>query len=227
MSNRRLKQLQKLLSDTSLIYRGIEGLVRTLIGAGTLIRNSQMLRPEQITKEFKLDGFVIDGPWSLGLAMSSEEVEHYSQSLVALANRELICDTLQITADVLARAARILLSGKDPYALDTYFSGNIAELWADKTGRAGSLLQPEERRFFKDCATPLRHCVRHNNAVIRPRMKISYSGNPSKWAINVWFQWHKGQPNRLRIPISESFKIFLTMKECGTEGIQQALRMLS
>lgn len=118
----------------------------------------------------------MDGFQCLGVALLEKDRKPRADELLGMAKRALMCESLEMAADFLARAVRIAKNGKDPHEDDDYFIVDIRELWNLKTGRAGSLIDPSDRIFLEKCAAPLRNIIRHHNGRLPPKKEIIYSG---------------------------------------------------
>ncbi|RLB04002.1 MAG: hypothetical protein DRG83_05790 [Deltaproteobacteria bacterium] len=178
MSEERLEKLRKLQKDAEGIYGNIEWNMAGLIMSAVLVLNPRFLFLQSIPKVIPVDGLNIDGFQVFGLTLAEHEREDRAKELIAAAKRALICESLEVGADLLVRCARILHSGKDPYEIDQNFTANISELWNARRGKAGHLIEAEDRAFVQKCAAPLRHWIRHNNGKILPKKTLYYDGSP-------------------------------------------------
>jgi len=178
-------ELLKIISDTQSIFNNIEWNLGGLIAAAVLIRNPKLLYLNNIPVVIEVDGLKLDGFQALGISLLGKDRKARADELLGAAKRALLCEALEIGADSLVRAIRLVQTGVDPYSSDNYFSANIKELWNSNKGKAGSLINDQDRLFIEKCAAPLRNIIRHNNGAIPPKKEIIYSGKPKNKQINL------------------------------------------
>ncbi len=222
MGKKKLEQLQK---DAHSIYGNIEWNLGGIIGMAVVTANPKLISLSNAPMRIDIDGMSLDGFQCLGLSLLEKDRKPRADELFGLAKRALMCEALEIAADFLVRAVRIVNTDEDPYEIDSYFSVNIRELWNSKSSRAGSLVTKEDREFFEKCAVPLRNCVRHNNGRLLPHTEIKYSGNPRDKEIEVSFRWAEDDKanNQIKLSMSLAHDIFLTIWNIVEDGLSKAL----
>jgi len=226
MSEERIKKLRKLQGDAEGIYGNIEWNMKGLIMSAVLVFNPRFLFLQSIPKVISVDGLNIDGFEVFGLTLREYERENRAKELIAAAKRALICESLEVGADLLVRCARILSSGKDPYESNNYFTANISELWSTSKGKAGRLIAAEDRAFVESCAAPLRHWIRHNNGKIPPKETLYYDGSPRGRRVQVQLEWKQDSDNDIndiKLPLAMAYNIFWTIREMILSGIKKAV----
>ena len=219
----KISKLRKIQSDAIAIYNNIEWNFGGLIGMAVIILNPKLLHISNIPMRIEVDGLSVDGFQCLGIALPEKDRKGRANELFAMARRSLICEALEVGADFLVRAVRIASSGTDPYELDNYFSVNIRELWIPRDGRAGSIIDADDRAFFEKCVAPLRHFIRHNNGRLPPRKSIVYSGQPRSKRISISFQWQKDGENEIKVPLTVAHDIFVTIRAIVEDGLQRTI----
>jgi len=223
MSEERIKKLRKLQGDAEGIYGNIEWNMAGLIMSAVLVLNPRLLFLQSIPEIISIDGLDIDGFQTFGLTLARHERKDRSNELIAAAKRSLVCESLEVGADLLVRCARILHSGKDPYEIDQNFTAKISELWNAKRGKAGYLIGAEDRAFVESCAAPLRHWIRHNNGKIPPKETLYYDGSPRGRRVQVQLEWKQDSDNDIKLPLAMAYNIFWTIREMILSGIKKAV----
>jgi hypothetical protein len=142
-------QLLRLRSDFESILNNIEWNLAAFVSAAAIIINPKLLDLHNLPMRISSEGLDIDGFQAVGLALLEKDRKSRANELLAAAKRSLICESLEICADYLARGARIASGEGDPYVRDDYFSVDIRELWSGKPGRSGILLEEREREFIQ------------------------------------------------------------------------------
>lgn len=224
MSNHsRLNDLKKLRSDTSAMLSNIEWNLGSLVGAALILNNPSIVSRQSIPTEVVVDGLELSGSQILGLGLSTHESKDRIREILALAQRCLICESTELAADILFRAAQILNGHKDPYLGNKQFGVDLADLSSAKKGKSGSLISAEQRKFMSACAVKLRCSIRHNNARLLPRKSIVYVGVPAQLLIEVNEQWIEGSNNELKISLKTSHDIFTSVSSIVHSGLTNAM----
>lgn len=218
----RLSKLQKLRADAQGIYGNIEWNLAGLIAAAILIQHPEMLFLPNIPRQVTVNGLALDGFQLMGLTLRHAERAVRSNELIAAAKRSLICEAFEVGTEMLVRAIHILHSGHDPYELEDGFSANFSDTWSSRKERAGSLLEDQERKFFRECVAPLRNWIRHNNGKIPPNEQLSYSGTPRKKRIDICLQWEKDADNNIKLGLNVAWDIFETVRDIVLEALKRA-----
>lgn len=207
------------------ILQSVETTAAGLVGLSAIVTDHALFLSKAILEkeiiEIKADDWIIDGRRVYGIALSPKARERRRSQLHVLGKRLLLCDSLEVVADHLARMARITSVGADPYAQDDYFSVDIRELWNQGPGRAGSLLDPEDRQFIEKCLAPIRNFMRHNNSTIPPLKSIHYEGSPKGVQISVHLEWQQGSENQIRVSLSQAYKLFHALQAALAGAIKR------
>ena len=198
------------------ILKTVETNVSGLVGLAAIVTNPALFLSKAVLEKEKIEISVEDlkpdGRLVYGIALSPEARDQRRSQLLALGKRHLLCDSLEVLADYLARMARIRSLGADPYAQDEHFSVDISDLWNPKPGYAGSLLDLEDRQFIKQCLAPIRNFMRHNNSIIPPLKSILYQGSPKGLKIRIRLKWRSNSDNRIPITLSQATKLFYALR---------------
>ena len=205
------------------ILNNIEWNLAGFVSAAFIIINPKLLDLQAVPMRISVDGLDIDGFQCLGLALIEKDRQPRANELLAAAKRSLICESLEVSADFLARAARIASCERDPYARDDYFSVDMRELWNTKRGRAGSLLEEGDREFIEKCVAPLRNFIRHNNGKLPPRRSILYAGKPKSKEFNFSMVWSSDGTNDISATLHIAHDVFVTLRDIGLAGFGRAL----
>jgi hypothetical protein len=200
------EKIIRLLNDEKSIFSNIEWNLGALIGMASVVLSPKLVNISNAPLRISADGLDAD-------------------ELLGMAKRTLMCESLEIAADFLARAVRIAENGKDPYEDDDYFSVDIRELWNPKKGRASSLIDPSDRVFLEKCAAPLRNIIRHNNGRLLPKKEIIYSGTLRDKKIEINYKWEEGKDNSLKMPLNIAHDIFYLIWALADDGLQKALKI--
>ena len=142
------EKIIRLLNDEKSIFSNIEWNLGALIGMASVVLSPKLVNISNAPLRISADGLDVDGFQCLGVALLEKDRKPRADELLGMAKRTLMCESLEMAADFLARAVRIAENGKDPYEDDDYFSVDIRELWNSKKGRAGSLIDPSDRVFL-------------------------------------------------------------------------------
>lgn len=102
-----------------------------------------------------------------------------------LAHRCLICDSMELAADILFRARRILQGQNNPYLGNNQFGVDFAGLSSPKKVKLGALISAEQRKFIGTCAVKLCCLIRHNNSRLLPQKSVVYVGTPAQLSIEI------------------------------------------
>jgi hypothetical protein len=214
--------LMVLRGDYESILGNIEWNLAGLVSAAMIIINPKLLHLQTVPLRIILDGLDLDGFQCLGLALIEKDRQARANELLAAAKRSLICESLEVCADFLARAARIASGERDPYAHEDYFSVDIKELWNAKRGRAGSLLEESDREFIEKFVALLRNFIRHNNGKLPPRRSIVYAGKPKSKQFNFSLVWSSDGTNDISAPLNIAHDIFVTLRDISLAGFRRA-----
>jgi hypothetical protein len=219
------EKIIRLLNDEKSIFSNIEWNLGALIGMASVVLSPKLVNISNAPLRISADGLDVDGFQCLGVALLEKDRKPRADELLGMAKRTLMCESLEIAADFLARAVRIAENGKDPYEDDDYFSVDIRELWNPKKGRASSLIDPSDRVFLEKCAAPLRNIIRHNNGRLLPKKEIIYSGTLRDKKIEINYKWEEGKDNSLKMPLNIAHDIFYLIWALADDGLQKALKI--
>jgi len=219
------EKIIRLLNDEKSIFSNIEWNLGALIGMASVVLSPKLVNISNAPLRISADGLDVDGFQCLGVALLEKDRKPRADELLGMAKRALMCESLEMAADFLARAVRIAENGKDPYEDDDYFSVDIRELWNPKKGRAGSLIDPSDRVFLEKCAAPLRNIIRHNNGRLSPKKEIIYSGTLRDKKIEINYKWKEGKDNSLKMPLNIAHDIFYLIWALADDGLQKALKI--
>ncbi len=220
------EKIIRLSSDGKSIFSNIEWNLGALIGMASVVLSPKLINISNAPLRISADGLDVDGFQCLGVALLEKDRKPRADELLGMAKRALVCESLEMAADFLARAARIAKNGVDPYEDDDYFSVDIRELWNPKEGRAGFLIDQSDRVFLENCAVPLRNIIRHNNGRLPPKKEIKYSGTLRSKKIEISYKWEEGKDNSLKMPLNISHDIFYIIWSLTDDGLQKALKIL-
>jgi len=201
----------------------IEWNLGSLVGAAVILNKPLVLRRLSIPIEVVVDELGLNGPQILGLDLAAHERKDRIREVLALAHRCLICESTELAADVLHRAALILQGQKDPYLGNKQFGVSFADLSRSKQGKSGYLISAEQRKFMSTCAVALRCLIRHNNARLLPQKSVVYAGTPAQLPISINQQWTQGSNNELKISLKTSCDIFSTVSSIVQSGLTAAM----
>ena len=218
-----LTDLRQLHSDASAMLANIEWNLGSLVGATVILNKPLVVSRISIPIEVVVDELGLNGPQILGLDLAAHERKDRIREVLALANRCLICESTELAADVLHRAALILQGQKDPYLGNKQFGVNFIDLSRSKQGKSGSLISAEQRKFMSTCAVALRCLIRHNNARLLPQKSVVYAGTPAQSPISINQQWTQGSTNELKISLKTSHDIFSTVSSIVHSGLTAAM----
>lgn len=218
-----LNELRQLHSDASAMFANIEWNLGSLVGAAVVLNKPAMVNRLSIPIEVVVDELSLNGPQILGLDLAAHERKDRIREVLALAQRCLICESTELAADVLHRAALILQGQKDPYLGNKQFGVNLADLSKPRQGKSGSLISAEQRKFLRDCAVELRCLIRHNNARLLPHKSVVYAGTPAQLPIAINQQWIQGSSNELKISLKTSHDIFSSVSSIVQSGLTAAI----
>lgn len=219
----RRDQIARLLQDAQSVYANIEWNLGCLVGLGAIILRPQLLNLQTAPLRIEIDGLTLDGFQCLGIALLDKDRKPRSDEVLGAARRALICEGVELAADFLVRASRVASAGADPYEAEDYFSVDLRELWNPSTGKAGSLIESEDRSFLETCVVPLRNCIRHNNGRLLPKKSIHYQGNLRGRHVDIDFKWQKDSENALVLPLSSAHGIFTAVREIVVAGLEHAI----
>jgi hypothetical protein len=208
--------------EATSIYSNIQWNLGAMAGMAAIIRKPDLINLSEAPLRMKVDGLDLDALQCFGVALLEKDRQPRADELIAMAKRALLAEATEMAADFLVRAVRIVHNGKDPYEIDDYFSVSMNELWNPNSGKAGSLLTEADRNFFENCAAPLRHLTRHNNARLLPKKEVNYTGNPRGKQISINLEWEEGVDNNVTLSLSVAHDIFLTTREAVKSGLQDA-----
>jgi hypothetical protein len=192
-----------------------------------VIERPTLINGPVVPIEVEVDELSMSGPQTLGLALGCHERKSRIDEVLALGKRCLICESTELTADVLYRAARISEGHGDPYLGDSRFGVALKDLHNKNPGKSGDLISLEQRNFMRDCAVELRGLIRHNNARLLPQKNVVYSGTPASIPIVVNQIWVQGTENELSINLKISYDIFKSVKTIVMDGLNSALAKAS
>ena len=219
------EKIVRLLNDEKSIFSNIEWNLGALIGMASVVLSPKLVNISNAPLRISADGLDVDGFQCLGVALLEKDRKPRADELLGMAKRALMCESLEMAADFLARAVRIAENGKDPYEDDDYFSVDIRELWNPKKGRAGSLIDSSDRVFLEKCAAPLRNIIRHNNGRLPPKKVMIYSGTLRDKKIEIDYKWEEGKDNSLKMPLNIAHDIFYLIWALADDGLQKALKI--
>jgi len=195
----------------------------SLVGVAVILNKPSVVSRRAIPIEVVVDELGLNGPQILGLDLADHERKDRIREVLALAHRCLICESTELAADVLHRAALILQGQKYPYLGNQQFGVNFVDLSRQKPGKSGSLISAEQRKFMSTCAVELRCLIRHNNARLLPHKSILYAGTPAQWPIEINQQWIQGSRNELKISLKTSHDIFSSVSSIVQSGLTAAI----
>jgi hypothetical protein len=218
-----LADLRQLHSDASAMFANIEWNLGSLVGAAVILNKPSVVSSRAIPIEVVVDELGLNGPQILGLDLADHERKDRIREVLALAHRCLICESTELAADVLHRAALILQGHKDPYLGNKQFGVNFVDLSRPRQGKSGSLISAEQRKFLRDCAVELRCLIRHNNARLLPYKSVIYAGTPAQLPIEINQQWIQGSSNELKISLKTSYDIFSSVSSIVRSGLTAAM----
>jgi len=218
-----LTDLKQLHSDASAMFANIEWNLGSLVGAAVVLNKPAVVSRLSTPIEVVVDELRLNGPQILGLDLTAHERKDRIREVLALAHRCLICESTELAADVLFRAARILQGQKDPYLGNDHFGVNLVDLSRQKKGKSGFLISVEQRKFMSTCAVELRCLIRHNNARLLPHKSVVYAGTPAQLPIEINQQWIKGSSNELKISLKTSHDIFSSVSSIVQSGLTAAM----
>lgn len=219
--------LEQLQSDALAMLENIEWNLAALLGAAMVIERPALINGPVVPSEVLVDELSMSGSQILGLTLEGHERKNRIDEVLALGKRCLICDSTELAADVLYRAARISEGHGDPYLGDSDFSVAFQHLNIKNPGKSGSLISPEQRNFMRDCAVELRGLIRHNNARLLPKKNVVYSGTPASIPIVVNQKWVQGSGNELSINLKVGYDIFKSVRTIVMDGLNTALAKAS
>ena len=218
-----LNDLRQLHSDASAMLANIEWNLGALVGAAVVLNKPEVLSRPSIPIEVLVDELGLNGPQILGLDLAAHERKDRIREVLALAQRCLICESTELAADILFRAAWILQGQKDPYVGNDRFGVGFADLSRARQGKSGALISAEQRKFMSTCAVQLRCLIRHNNARLLPHKSVVYAGTPAQWPIEINQQWLQGSSNELKISLKTSYDIFSSVSSIVQSGLTAAI----
>lgn len=201
----------------------IEWNLGALVGAAILLNNPSVVNRLAVPTEVFVDGLGLNGPLIIGLDLAAHERKDRIREVLSLAHRCLICESTELAADFLFRAARILQGQNDPYLGNDRFGVNLVDLSNQKQGKSGSLISSEQRNFMSTCAVELRCLIRHNNARLLPHKSVVYAGTPAQLPIAIDQQWLQGSSNELNISLKISHDIFSSVSWIVQSGLTAAM----
>ena len=221
------KRIAEIGNETRSVFANIEWAFLELVGLAWIIKTPGAVNAAKIpARGLDISGFKFSTDSWLGLKGEDWQREGRGQMILALGQKILLADSLEIAAMKLSRAARLVGTGRDPIEGNPYFVPKIKELWANRKGKAGALISKPDRAFMEDCAAPIRHMARHQNGVLRPNQAISYAGNPRGYKIDISYQWEPGAHNQPRMSSSDSLPIFHTVWRATEHGLENALSQM-
>ena len=219
------EKIIRLVNDGKSIFSNIEWNLGALIGIASVVLSPKLVDISNAPLRINADGLDVDGFQCLGVALLEKDRKPRADELLGMAKRALMCESLEMAADFLTRAARIAKNGIDPYEDDDYYSVDIRELWNPKEGRAGYLIDSSDRVFIERCAAPLRNIIRHNNGRLPPKKQIIYSGTLRDKKIAIDYKWEDGKDNSLKLPLNIAHDIFYLIWALVDNGLQKALKI--
>ena len=219
MSRKRIAEIEL---EARNVFGNIEWTFTELVGLLWVIQTPGAVNARKIPAQIDISGFKCPTDGRLGLKGRDWQRKARSQLVMALGQKMLLADSLEIAAMKLSRAARLIGTGRDPTEEDPYFVPNIKELWANRKGRAGALLSKGDRAFMENCAARIRHMARHQNGELRPEQSISYTGSPRGLEISISYSWEPGADNQARLMPSDCWPIFHTIWRATKHGLENA-----
>lgn len=218
-----IEKLKKLQQDAHAIYNNIEWNLGGLIGIASITLNPKLINISVAPMKITVEGLDLDGFQCLGVALIEKDRKPRVDELLAMGKRVLVCESLEMAADFLVRASRIITSGSDPYEIDNFFNVDIKELWNFNQGKAGSLIEKEDGNFFEKCVAPLRNFIRHNNGQLPPKKSIVYEGFLRTKKIDLRLIWKEGEDNNIKLPLSTAYDIFTIIRSIVDDGLQNCI----
>jgi hypothetical protein len=215
-------KLDPLFSDFEAIFNNIEWNLGATIGIASIVINPKLIYLNNAPLRINVDGLDVDGFQCLGVALLEKDRMPRMNEIIAMAKRSLVCESLELAADFLVRASRIMYQGIDPYEKDQYFSVDIRELWNSNKGKAGELIDRPERQFLENLVYPLRNLIRHNNGKLLPKKSIRYNGQHYERSLNIDLEWIEGNDNNIVLQLNTAHDIFVTVRHIVEDGFGRA-----
>jgi len=216
------QKIDDLLSDSRAIFNNIQWNLGATVGIASIIINPKLINLNNAPLRIDVEGLDIDGFQCLGVALLEKDRMPRLNEIIAMAKRSLVCESLELAADFLVRASRIMHQGIDPYENDQYFSVDIRELWNSNKGKAGALITHTERQFFENLVAPLRNLIRHNNGKLLPKKAIQYSGQHYGKPLAVNQEWKEGADNNIKLQLKTAHDIFTIVMATVDDGLGRA-----
>lgn len=213
--------ITKLYSDATSMFQNIEWNMRNMIGLECIIERPQICFLQNTPNIVKIDYKEFNLYQCLGLSLNHDERKFRINEIISSIKRNLICESLEITADILHKVHKIHLYNNNPYEIEEYLSINIKDLW--NKNKSGKFLSDELRIFIENVASPLRNYIRHNNGLLPPKKFIKFKGVLFEKSIEFDFKWKKDSDNYIKLDISEAHDVFKILEKSCINGIKKAL----
>ena len=219
-------RMQNLGAYQKAIFTHLEANFGALAGVAVITATPKLIDLAQAPLRMTIEGLELDGLQCLGVAVLQKDRQARASDALTMAKRILVCQALEFATDFLCRASKIAVSGTDPFDEDPLFHADVKDLWNDKFGKAGSLIEGGEREFFEHCGAPLRSCIRYYNGRLYPGKDIKYAGHIRNRSINVNFEWKQKEQNEIALPLSVAYDIFVSIRDITAAGIENAAKGL-
>jgi len=216
------RRINSLLSDSRAIFNNIEWNLGAMVGIASIVINPKLINLNNAPLRIDVEGLDVDGFQCLGVALLEKDRMPRLNEIIAMAKRFLVCESLELAADFLVRASRIMYQGVDPYEKDQYFTVDIRELWNSNRGKAGSLINQPERYFLENIVAPLRNFIRHNNGKMPPKKTIEYAGEHYGRPLSIDLKWKEGEDNNIKLQLKTAHDIFIIVMSIVDEGLVMA-----
>jgi len=215
-------KIDVLLSNFRATFNNIEWNLGATVGIASIVLNPRLINLDNAPLRINVDGLDVDGFQCLGVALLEKDRMPRVNEIIAMAKRSLVCESLELAADFLVRASRIIYQGGDPYEKDQYFSVDIRELWNSNSGKAGEFIDHSERQFLENLAAPLRNLIRHNNSKLLPKKSLNYSGQHYGRTLSIKQEWNEGEDNNIKLSLKDTHDIFTIVKATVEDGLEKA-----
>jgi len=128
--------VQSILEGHRSILGNLEWNLGGIVGLATIVIEPKIINLQNVPRVISINGLELDGFQCYGLTLRNIERKDRSNEIIATAKRSLICESLEIIAENMARVARVVNGGDDPLITNDYFNADIRELWNGNNGKS-------------------------------------------------------------------------------------------
>ena len=218
----RKSKLKKVKEEAINIFIQIQQYFGFLVGISLIIEKPEIIAiPSDFPNKINVEHLTFNINEIIGLNIPNDNRPNQKEILLTMAKRSLFCESLEFATNILSRSSKILHTGEDPYETIDHFQPNFKDLNSGKKGKAGCLLDPNEREFFDKCLGPLRHITRHSNAEISQKKKISYSGNICGTQVNLSLD--REECKYISVTLKDAYEIFELTRKIVLKGLDKAI----